>query len=337
MKKIIGILAAAAVAASAFAADVSASTKIGGKLFNYAGNKIELLTENNDSHDYAMPNITFSISDDKAGATVKLSTDGTKTAVNMTSQTIWFKPIDALKITVGNFDVALNKETIDWTESVTGLGGNGYLLSVNIEGFGLDLGLDAHDAFWFTKDGNADAVLKAFFVKAGYSADFGSIGAFVKFNNDSTSGYFKYADKAGSIKNILFGAGYKNTFDPITFFVNVSAYMGNTFEWVRPEVFISGSVDAFNFAAFVAPIIIVDSNVSDKFDAEIVAKLSYQIDSVNVYAYFKDASIMAKPFKSTIKVGASGSCGAMGWNTWFQIDTGDSTSFAIPVEFTINF
>jgi hypothetical protein len=337
MKKIVGILAAAAVAASAFAADVSASTKIGGKLFNYAGNKIELLTENNDSHDYANPNMTFSISDDKAGATVKLTTDGGNKTVAMTTQTIWFKPIDALKITVGNFDIALNKETICYTESVTGLGGNGYLLSVNVEGFGLDLGLDANGAFWFTKDGNADAALKAFFVKAGYSADFGSIGAFVKFNNDSSKGYFKYADKAGSIKNILFGAGYKNTIDPITFFVNVSAYMGNTFEWVRPEVFVSGSVDAFSFAAFVAPIIIVDSNVSDKFDAEVVAKLSYQLDSVNIYAQFKDASVMASPFTSEIQLGASGSCGAMGWKTWFQINTAASTSFAVPVEFSINF
>ena len=36
MKKIVGILAAAAVlATSVFAADVSASTKIGGKLFSY--------------------------------------------------------------------------------------------------------------------------------------------------------------------------------------------------------------------------------------------------------------------------------------------------------------
>jgi len=35
MKKIVGILAAAAVATSVFAADVSASTKINGKLFSY--------------------------------------------------------------------------------------------------------------------------------------------------------------------------------------------------------------------------------------------------------------------------------------------------------------
>ncbi len=117
MKKIVGILAAAAVAASAFAADVSASTKIGGRLFNYEGNTVKFLTEKNDSHDYANPNMTFSISDEKAGATVKLTTDGDKKNVAMTTQTIWFKPIDALKITVGNFDIAKNQKTINYTES----------------------------------------------------------------------------------------------------------------------------------------------------------------------------------------------------------------------------
>ena len=134
MKKIVGIIGAAAVLVSSiFAADVAAATKINGSLFSYdAAKTFSMFKEGNDSHDYANPNITFSISDDKAGATVKLTTDGDDTAVKMTTQTIWFQPIDALKITLGNHDVALNKEQIDWTESVTGLGGNGYLISVNV-------------------------------------------------------------------------------------------------------------------------------------------------------------------------------------------------------------
>ena len=66
MKKIVGIIGAVAMATSLFAADVSAGTKINGKLFNYgADEKLQLFSENNDSHDYANPNFVFGIAGDK--------------------------------------------------------------------------------------------------------------------------------------------------------------------------------------------------------------------------------------------------------------------------------
>jgi len=383
MKKIVGILAAAAIATSVFAADVSAATKIGGKLFHYDADKtIGLLTENNDSHDYAQPNITFSVSDEKAGATVKLTTDGSDKAVKMTTQTIWFKPVDMLKITAGTFDIALNKETIDYTESVTGLGGNGFLATVDVSGFTLDVGFEANGADWLSKkDADDDPTIKKFFIKGAYSADFGNIGAYVKFNGaeDKLTKAFKDVNDAadaaalekalkgladilgkpyttilkpkdGAISSVEFGAGYKNTFDPITMFVNVVGFMDDKFEWIRPEVFVTGNMDAFGFSAFVAPAIIVDSDVKDELDAadispiflETLAKVTYQLDACSLYAYFKDANLLAKDFAATIKLGANGSLGAMGWNIWAQIDTGkgadkDKTEFSVPFELTFNF
>ena len=359
MKKIVGILAAAAVATSVFAADVSAATKIGGKLFSYESEHtdstthalvpttIGVFTENNESHDYANPNISFSISSDKAGAAVKLTTDGKTKTVSMTTQTIWFKPIDALKLTAGTFDVALNKETICYTESITGLGGNGLLVSVNVEGFGLDLGLAANEAFWLTKkDGTSDPEIKNFFAKAAYSADFGTIGGYIAFNKTYNPweyfNNFVVDTKAGAINNMMFGAGYANNFNGINMFVNVVGYMGNKFDWIRPEAFVSGSVEDFGFAAFVAPLIWVNSDLNKKAELEVVAKLSYKIESVTAYAQFQDTNILADKFASTIKVGASGSCGAMGWNIWAQIDTGkgdakDKLDFSVPFELTIAF
>ncbi len=369
MKKIVGILAAAAVATSVFAADVSASTKINGKLFSYDNAKtFTLFTENNDSHDYANPNITFSVSDDKAGATVKLSTDGKDKAVKMTTQTIWFKPVDAFKVTVGNFDVALNKEQIKWTESVTGLGGNGFLFSVNVEGFGLDLGLSkANGVDWLTKkDGEDDPAIFAFFLKAGYSADFGNIGAFVEFNRCTRdkswaghdylfTGYYRdgvftpeagFAPKDGAIADILFGAGYNNNFDGVNLAVNVNGYMADKFEWVRPEIYVSGSADAFGYAAFVAPTIFMDSDYKDAIDqaaaCQVLAKVSYKLDAATVYARFDDVDVLAKKFTSEIRIGAEGSVGAMGYNVWFQINTGkgaaqDKVDLSIPFELTMNF
>ena len=348
MKKIVGIIAAAAIAASVFGAEVSAATKIKGNVFSYDGasKTSALFDENNDSHDYANPNITFSISGDNAGATVKLSTDGGTKDVAMTTQTIWFKPVDALKITVGNFDVALNKEQIDWTQSVTGLGGNGFLFSLDLSGFALDFGLSqANGAAWFSKASGATANMSAFFIKAGYGADFGNIAAYVEFNRQGANrktyawhdALFGYAvTKTGAISDIHFGAGYQNNFNGINLFVNVAGFMADKFEWIRPELFISGSADAFSYAAFVAPVIFTNSDLDAQL--EVSTKLSYNFGAITPYIYFKDENILADgDFVSETKIGVTGNVGAMGWNLWAQINTGANTNFAIPFELTMSF
>jgi len=389
MKKIVGILTAAAIATSVFAADVSASTKINGKLFAYENEYTEdlgkptaklvpqttkIFTENNDSHDYANPNITFSVSDDKAGAKVNLTTDGGTKTVELKTQTIWFKPVDALKVTVGSFDQALNKEQIKWTESAANLGGNGLLLSVNVEGFGLDIGLEkANGADWFTKkDVKKDATtILPFFIKAGYSADFGTIAGFVDFNHSKRDKIYAGHDylfngygKAGyevktdaetgdpAITDIFFGAGYNNTFNGINVFVNALGYMAKNFAWVRPEVYVAGSADAFSYKLFAAPTIFMDSDWlkangdadGDRanLDLQILAYAQYALDNVTVYARFDDVNVLAKKFVSEIRFGAQGSVGGMGYNTWLQINTGkgdklDKVDICVPFELTYNF
>ena len=364
MKKIVGIMAAAAIATSVFAADVSASTKLKGTLFSYDNAKtFSLLSQVNDSHDYANPNMTFSVSDDKAGATIKLTTDGKDEAVKQTTQTIWFKPVDAVKITVGNFDQALNKEQIKWTESAANLGGNGFLCSVNVEGFGLDIGLEKADGdpeFWFTKkDGVDDPAILPFFIKASYAADFGSIAGFVDFNHSGRNkiyaghdylfggyGEAKFTPKDGAVSDIFFGAGYNNTFDGINVFVNVLGYMCDKFEWVRPEAYVAGSADALSYKLFVAPTIFLDSDYKDandkSLDLQVLAYAQYALDATTVYARFDDVNVLADKFESEIRFGAQGSVGGMGYNAWLQINTGkgadkDKVDIAVPFELTYNF
>jgi hypothetical protein len=370
MKKIVGIVTAAAIATSVFAADVSAATKLKGTLFSYDNaKKLDLLSEVNDSHDYANPNITFSISDDKAGATIKLTTDGATETVAQTTQTIWFKPVDALKITVGNFDQALNKEQIKWTESAANLGGNGFLVSVNVDAFALDFGLEKADNLsWYSKADNADnATIQPFFIKASYAADFGSIAGFVDFNHSGrdkiwaghdylfngygAAGYEVKADTA--ITDIFFGAGYNNTFDGINVFVNALGYMAKNFAWVRPEVYVAGSADALSYKLFAAPTIFLDSdwkkankdadgNDRAGVDLQILAYAQYALDATTVYARFDDVNVLAKKFTSEIRVGAQGSVGGMGYNTWLQINTGkgdkqDKVDISVPFELTFSF
>lgn len=358
MKKIVGILAVAALfATSVFASDISAATKIKGTVFSYAADEtVSLLGQGNDSHDYANPNLVMGISDDNFGATLKLTTDGGNKNVAQTTQTIWFKPVDALKISVGTYDLALNKEQIDWTESVTGLGGNGYVFSINAAGVGLDFFLNEGDggAMWFSKAKAADdPALKEFGFKFGYSADFGSIGAFVEFNRNRINWTYhdnlfgtpkgdgsyltRLDDKAGAIQNILFGAGYKNTFSGVTTFLNVAGYMGDKFDWLRPEVYVSGSADSFGYSLFVAPVIWTNSDLNKDFEMELVAKVTYALDGFTPYAYFKANNLLADTFAATVKLGATGSVGGMGWNTWLQLDVADKTAISVPFELTIGF
>ena len=367
-------MAAAAIATSVFAADVSAATKMKGQLFSYDNAKnLGIFTQSNDSHDYANPNITFSISDEKAGATVKLTTDGKEDTegIRQTTQTIWFKPVDALKVTVGSFDQALNKEQIKWTESAANLGGNGLLLSLNVEGFGLDFGIENTDgdpvsyknglaAYWFLKeDGKDNASIKPFFIKASYAADFGSIAGFVDFNHSGRDriyaghdylfngyGAAGYTPKDGAVTDVFFGAGYNNTFNGINVFVNVLGYMADKFEWVRPEAYVAGSADAFSYKLFVAPTIFMDSDwkkAKDKsLDLQVLAYAQYALDAATVYARFDDVNVLADKFESEIRFGAQGSVGGMGYNAWLQINTGkgadkDKIDIAVPFELTISF
>ena len=379
MKKIVGIIAVAAmIASTVFAADVSAATKLQGTVFSYDNAKtFGLFAQANDSHDYANPNISFSISDDKAGATIKLTTDGKEDTevIRQTTQTIWFKPLDALKISVGSFDQALNKEQIKWTESAANLGGNGLLLSVNVEGFGLDFGLEECDgdpvsykqgpaAYWFLKkDGVDDASIKPFFIKASYAADFGNIAGFVDFNHLSRSRPYAghdylfnygldaakgqtYTPKTGAVTDIFFGAGYSGSFSGINMFVNALGYMADKFEWVRPEIYVAGSADAFSYKLFAAPTLFMDSDWLDRTgrknaDLQILAYVQYALDAATVYFRFDDVNVLAENFTSEIRFGAQGSVGAMGYNAWLQINTGtgdgSKVDIALPFELTMSF
>jgi hypothetical protein len=368
MKKIVGILAVAAmIASTVFAADVSAATRIDANLFTYGADKsISLLKEGNASHVYSNPNITFSVSDDKAGAKILVTsdTDTDSTDVRLYNQTIWFRPFDAVKITLGNADVALNKESIDWTESAGSIGDGpdraGYLVSVNVEGLSLDFGMQAWNDFWFEKaDGADDATIGELFAKVAYSADFGSIGAIVEFNRmvPNGSGWYTKCRRSygwweslwnltpkadGAIRDTMFGVGYRNNFGGVDTFLNVIGYNDDKFEWIRPEIFVGGSADAFGYKAFIAPVIFTNSDLDRKAECEVVVKLTYAMDGITPYAYFKNTNVLADKFVSTIKLGATGSVGAMGYDICAQIATGqgaaqDKVSFQIPVQFTMGF
>ena len=235
MKKIVGLLAAAAVlATSVFAADVSAAVKVGGSIFDMdatvknkdgdEANSISILKAETVSATYDSPFATLSTSTDNAGGTVKFVKNGSN--VGWGEVQVWFKPIDTLKIQAGHQDFAMNKETIDWTEhhGQQAFGTYGYSLGFAQDAISVNLALGTTDGGYFYQDaigahgsdadGNA-ALIRDLYANFAYGADFGTISAFFRYQGKTWSA------KACTPDTISFGAAYKNTIDALTFFVNV--------------------------------------------------------------------------------------------------------------------
>ena len=247
MKKIVGLLAAAAVlATSVFAADVSAKVRVGGSIFEAApaanekgddATALKLFNADTISHTYDAPFATLTTSTDNAGGTVKFV--GDENGLKAGDVQVWFKPIDALKITAGSQDFAMNKETITWDnhDKRQAYGTYGYSLSFAQDAISVNVALGTGDNGWFFEDPIAKysskedplaAYVRDLDANFAYGADFGTISAFFRYRGKSWEGVAEAA-KGDTSKlkfnptEINFGAAYKNTIDALTFFVNVIA------------------------------------------------------------------------------------------------------------------
>ena len=372
MKKIVGILAAAAVlATSVFAADVSAKVKLDGKLINYDGTKEKdgfsaIMSQHNTDESWN-PVISMSVSGDNYGASVGIyvgAWDATKMGgwnhgygLGAREWNIWFKPIDVLKIQVGRINESANQESIDYDTRLWNYDTDwGYKLDFNFSGFEFNVGFhQGQGEYWLYQtvdaNGNAEINTRGLSVFGGYSADFGRIIAFADFNN--------------TFRNITAGLGYSNNFGDIRIFADAGLLYAGVkageknadgtdkkaavgfgadfdFKWAK---------DAMYFEAYARW---VESNFDliGKKDADgknldpmyiyFKTKFSYKLDPCTLFVYFKDENFMAKNFAATIKAGAEGSVGAASWKVYAQLDTGkgdngDKINFAIPVEFAVAF
>ena len=255
MKKIVGLLAAAAVlATSVFAADVSAKVRVGGNIFEAApaanekgddATALKLLNADTISHTYDAPFATLTTSTDNAGGTVKFV--GDENGLKAGDVQVWFKPIDVLKIQAGSQDFAMNKETIDWTQhhGQQAYDTYGYSLGFAQDAISANIAFGTGDNGWFfedpiakygTKEEPATAYVKDLYANFAYGADFGTISAFFRYRGKSLEGIDTVKAQAAAATpdfskvkvkynptEINFGAAYKNTIDALTFFVNVVA------------------------------------------------------------------------------------------------------------------
>ena len=242
MKKIVGILAAAAVlATSVFAADVSAKVKLDGNLLNVDGTKekdgLSAVMIKHNTDESWNPVLSMAVSGDNYGASVGFyigKWDATKMGdfnhgygVGLKEWKIWFKPIDVLKFNIGRIDASLNKDSIDYDTCVYNYDEWGYQAELAIDAFTLNLGfhMDQGESWLWqeaveAKDATGtiltDALgnkiyetkthVRGLGLKATYAADFGTIIALADFKD--------------TFETIFVGAGYNNQFGDLRLFVD---------------------------------------------------------------------------------------------------------------------
>jgi hypothetical protein len=202
MKKIVTTIAALAMAVSMFAADFSATVQVKGdvaygKSVDGASEFGLLGVENTNQKDNDLLELNYA--GDKAGAFVRFWTVGdfADQPLNVRALKLWFEPAAGVKITLGNNELALYKEQLDWWKVPCGASlaefGSwdgrwqagaafhetwGSTIEVTaIEG--LYLGFGAASSF-ITKAGEADAVIGKWGAVAKYSINGMSFGAAFK-------------------------------------------------------------------------------------------------------------------------------------------------------------
>ena len=361
MKKIIGILLAGALVTSAFAADVSAKVNILGSAFNFNanGNKVGALAIAEGGQSWN-PSFQMSVNGDVAGASMSFFDPKATGAVSNVNYSIWFKPFDMLKVTVGNFSTNLNQETIDYSNTATGIDSNGIALSLNTSGFFADVffapgwsdgnfGWNRTDnaKYWFGVNGDKVSIAETY-VRVGYGADFGTISAYFNYvghqDNSANSREAQWSEE-----DVMdFGIGYKNTFGSVEMFANAIVGMHDSkMGTIRGELFAKTQIDALGLAAFVVggyamdPVMflakdkLADATKADAAFVGATAKVTYSLGSVTPYLYLKGNNFLADAFQLVIKPGITGNVGSMSWDLAVEFTAQEKIVIDVPVVFTV--
>ena len=334
MKKIVGIFAAAAVlATSVFAADISAKVQLEGNLFKYNADKSMSALDIAKPSDQAWnPIFNTSVSNDEAGAEFCVYTGNWEKeggwnnawAIGATNFKIWFKPADSIKLIFGHNAFNLNQEHITWSKTDSGVDSKGYSLNYAANGISIDLGLLpgwGNGEAWMKKADGGDVEIGTTAFKFQYGADFGTVNAILVANS--------------TFKELKFGAGYANNFSGINMFANVLGYMNDGFNKVRIELYAEGNADALAWKVFPTCNINLKGDVT--VEPGLLARIDYNFGAANFYLYIEDANLtkIMKGSTLTIKPGLSGNIGGAGWDVALQFNVDDPISIAVPVVFSM--
>ena len=315
MKKIVGILSAAAVlAASVFAADVSATAKLESDLFSFNTNTktVKLFDAINMSD---ADTLKFAVTTDNAGAKfiLKQANKGTISGMG-----IWFKPIDSIKLSFQENGLGLQADKIHYWD---------YYKKANVgAGYGIEYTADALSVALnicptFLTSGNDTVTVGQFGLKVGYNADFGNIIGLVKFDKN--------------FESIDIGASYQKNISGVDLVADASVYLNKGFSGVSGLVYAGYTLDALSISAVSNVFYRTDEKkeadkVEGNTEVAVVVNVGYRLDALNIKAFFDCDNLLFKTFsrnwanddKAAMKVGVSlsSSVGIASWEVTPQYD-----------------
>ena len=366
----------AAAAGIAFAAEANVTARGSINVLQFEstdGAKPKVFTidnTNKDHYEWDQGGLKFDFSGEKAGGSFRI--DG-HDAPYIEAMTVWCKPIEMLKLSVGDQNVATNVETIDWSKLYNvDTKGFGVTLSP-VEGFNFDL--------IFGKDGYGDWLaneeLARILAKASYGADFGTASVVFGYKGETitaakaaTAATYGWVDDdddpstdpvwgtiAGSaatdaVKNkdseLVFGAGYSGNAGPVSFFADVAATIkpqaDKAFDSVGFDAFATFAQDALTAKAYVkANIKPNEDDSKKKADVGFKLKGEYNLGAVTPYIVIKSDDLIVDDglIGLTVKPGFTTNVGECAIDVAVEavVKSAKGTDFkvGVPVSFKVKF
>ena len=328
-------IAAVAMAASMFAADVSGRVKMNTKVFA-TDSKTVISRPASIGWDEDNTFLKFAASTENSGAELWLQSKSDNFDVlaaptaSFTQYSIWFKPVDALKVTIGDIFVQDGvRGTFGWWDySVWYKHKNAVLVNANVGPVALEIAC-ADLIKW---DNKGYGMLGDFWLGATFGlGDAGSLkvvatkGAALR-----CYGMGGWSD-AG---NLTAGIAYDNMPWQTTGY-NASAFVKFDNNWKFNRVF--GQVNGQLILDAVNLRLVNTYSYANKFSYGFLARAELKtIDNVTPFAELQGQSIMDK--KLTANLGCETAVGGCAINAYINVNMNfaGSTTVAMPVEFTFN-
>lgn len=323
MKKIVMAVAAIAMAATMFAADVAAAVQGYGDLFNVTieeGKDTVIKAIGwNDPWDrqfgWYSTGIGFSATADKAGVSFELDNRD----VTVKNSCFWIQPLDMVKIALGANSIGLAKETIEYSGTVYNSDYEGFKVTVTpIEGLAIDLGLvTGANGGWSTAYYIKEGKIGQTIVSAAYDAgDIGKVTVVYDYNAKNTIA----VDYAGTFAGVSVSPA-------VAYVIEDKA--------LAADLYVTANVAGVGIQAYTK----YDADFDGKTNAVAVnTKFSYGTPIGTASLQIKDGDILAKAFAMTVKADLAFNCGSCGMNLGVAADIAKGkTVISVPFQYNLHF
>ncbi len=374
MKKIVGILSAAAVlATSVFALDISAMIQLDGNLATIADgtfNAIELNEwDPQGTSDFVWK---FDVNADKAGATVFSYAPGSHNvksdSQNVQEWNLWFKPVDNIKVTVGNIYYGSCQPHFGWWAKVIDHADYGFQSDFDFGAFKLNAGIGsayaglwsagAYNTYWFDKSYVGLRKLGEFWLGGSYTIDgIGTFGGSINRGAKVNPHGFAQTQQWGATP-MAFDVYYSNQpWGQTGYFADLALVMKENNPYGGSEDDFGLALDRltgqlyFEFHADAITLYVIDVlelNFAENADMDTNPKIfkdgfelkaQYALDAITPYIQIDGYGVMDSSLGVKLGVGFNvGTCAidfgpnfAIGWAEDF------ACTVTLPIEFTVNF